>query len=158
MLAVEPDDTDGLYNLALLLRKEPRGRQEAEALFRRVLVLKPNSVRTLIALGSTLSKDPERTCEAEQVSRRALEIEPESCIALAGVGVFLSARVGAGDLAEALQLCQQAVAGAASKKKSWRASTLAALGIVLVRSGELVAAREPLLRGARQRGGDSESR
>jgi len=107
-------------------------------------VLEPNNVTRLDTLGYILSKDPERLDEAEQVLRRALRIEPKSFSALAGVGVFLSARGGAGDLSEALRLCQQAVAVAASEGRIARADALGAHGIVLLRSGDAVAARTRL--------------
>ena len=43
-LAVDPDDVDTLNNLALLLSKEPSGREEAEMLYRRVLEVDPDDV------------------------------------------------------------------------------------------------------------------
>ena len=147
-LAVDPDDVFTLNNLANLLSGEPNDREEAEALIRRALVLEPNKVTRLDTLGYILSKDPERLDEAEQVLRRALEIEPNNAFALASVGVLLSARGGAGDLSEALRHCQQAVVAAASKgtqdKRIAHAHTLAAQGIVLLRSGDAVAARARL--------------
>jgi Flp pilus assembly protein TadD len=108
-------------------------------------VLVADGVVALKMLGYILTKDPERLDEAEQVLRRAREIEPGSSSPQASLGVCLSAYGSAGDMAEALQLCQQAVAGAALEGAEARANALAAHGIVLVRSGDAVAARAKLV-------------
>ena len=148
-LEAEPEHENTLFNFAqlLMMSREPSELSEAEALCRRVLVLvyEEYEVDVLDVLGYILSKDPERLDEAVQVLRRAQEIEPDNSSPQASIAVCLSARGGAGDLAEALQLCQQAVAGAALEDAGAHANALLAHGIVLVRSGDAVAARAKLV-------------
>ena len=141
-LVVDPDNFYVLNNLAVLLSKEPSGHEEAEALCRRALVLAPDDLDVLDALGYLLAKDPERLAEAEQLLRRTLEIDPHYCWALGDLGVVVSARGGAGALAEALQLCERAAGAAAEKDAHAHAS--ATLGIVLLRGGDAAAARQKL--------------
>ena len=141
-LVVDPDNFYVLNNLAVLLSKEPSGHEEAEALCRRALVLAPDDLDVLDALGYLLAKDPERLAEAEQLLRRTLEIDPHYCWALGDLGVVVSARGGAGALAEALQLCERAAGAAAEKDAHAHAS--ATLGIVLLRGGDTAAARQKL--------------
>jgi len=145
VLVLDPDNVQALCNFALQRIKASSGLDEAEAMCRRALVLVSDGVRALDVLGNILTQDPERLDEAEQVLRRALEIEPDNSSPQASLCVCLSARGGAGDMAEALQLCQQAVAGAASEGAEARVNALAAHGIVLVRSGDAVAARAKLV-------------
>jgi Flp pilus assembly protein TadD len=133
-----------LCNLADLLSKEPGGRGEAEVLFRRALVLEPGHVNTLNVLGYLLSKDPERLAEAGELLRRALVIQPEYCWALGNLAVVLAARGDAGALEEAMQLCKRARTALAGGTLASRAHVAAALGIVLLRSGDAAAAREKL--------------
>ena len=131
-----------LINLAFLLDEEPSGREEALALYRRALVVDPNYVLALNSLAYFLSKEPGGLAEAEQLLRRALEIEPNYCFPLGNLGVVLSARGGAGAMAEALQLCERAAEAAVEQHTKAHAS--AALGIVLLRSGDAATAREKL--------------
>ena len=102
----------------------------------------PGDVHALNSLAYNLSKEPGGLAEAEQLLRRALEIEPNYCFPLGNLGVVLSARGGAGAMSEALQLCERAAKAAVAQRA--KAHALAALGIVLLRSGDAAAAREKL--------------
>jgi hypothetical protein len=91
-----------------------------------------------------LSKDSERLAEAEELLRRALMIEPGLTWALGYLAVVLATRGDAGALEEAKQLCEWARTAAAGEDVDTRAHVTAALGIVLLRSGDAAAAREKL--------------
>ena len=99
-----------------------------------------NYMRALHNLANYLSKDPGGLAEAEQFLRRVLEIKPNYCWPLGNLGVVLSARGGVGAMAEARQLCERAAEAAVEQREKAHAS--AALGIVLLRSGDAAAARE----------------
>ena len=71
-------------------------------------------------------------------------IEPGLTWALGYLAVVLAARGDAGALEEAMQLCERARTAAVGKDVDIRAHVTAALGIVLLRSGDAVAARAKL--------------
>ena len=155
--AEEPDggwNTVATSNLARMLSKEPSRRKEAETLFRQVLVQREECEALLLArglnsLGHFLSRDPEQLDEAEQLLRRSLAIKHGSPSTPMLLGVMLSVRGSADALAEARQLCEGAVKVASEAKANSRgradcAHALAALGIVLLRSGDAAAARDKL--------------
>ena len=97
-----------------------------------------------MSLGYFLSKDSERLAEAEELLRRALMIEPGLTWALGYLAVVLAARGDAGALEEAMQLCKRARTALAGGTLASRAHVTAALGIVLLRSGDSATAREKL--------------
>ena len=71
-------------------------------------------------------------------------IEPGSTWVLGYLAAVLAARGDAGALEEAMQLCKRARTAAAGEEVDIRAHVTAALGIVLLRSGDAAAAREKL--------------
>lgn len=73
-------DTDAALARALELERQGR-RDEAEALYRRVLVVRPESVRGWVNLGN-VAADRGRAAEAETAYRRALELAPDDPDAL----------------------------------------------------------------------------
>ena len=144
VLVREPQNIGVLHNFAGQLSKEPSGREEAITLYGRVLALEPDNVTTLNRLGYLLSMDPERLDEADQLLRRSLELDPEHGYARPYLGAMLSARGSADAFAEALQMCESAVEDTVGKGGRLRAHAAAALGIVLLRSGDTASAREKL--------------
>ena len=82
-------DTDAALARAVAL--EGQGRlQEAEALYREVLAVRPESVRAWVNLGN-VAADQERRTESETAYRRALEIAPDDPDALNNLAWLLLA-------------------------------------------------------------------
>ena len=78
----------------MLLSKEPSGCKEAEALYRRVLVMTSDDLVTLCNLADLLSKEPSGREEAEALYRRALAVDPDHVSTLNNLAYTLSEELG----------------------------------------------------------------
>jgi Tfp pilus assembly protein PilF len=96
------DATDAALRRAVEL-EEARRLEEAEALYREVLELRPESVRAWVDLGNVLS-DRGRAPEAEAAYRRALALDPGDADALNNLAWLLHETGSRPDEAEALAL------------------------------------------------------
>jgi Flp pilus assembly protein TadD len=103
--------TDAALRSAVEL-EEGRRLEEAEALYREVLELRPESVRAWVDLGNVLS-DRSRPNEAEAAYRRALALDPDDTDALNNLAWLLIETASRPDEAEALALRAAALPGPA---------------------------------------------
>ena len=103
--------TDAALRRAVEL-EEVRRLEEAEALYREVLELRPESVRAWVDLGNVLS-DRGRPPEAEAAYRRALALDPDDADALNNLAWLLHETASRPDEAEALALRAAALEGPA---------------------------------------------
>ena len=99
-----PDDTDLLYEQAMLAEKLDRF-GEMEQLLRRVMTLRPDHSAAYNALGYTLADRNERLPEAKQLIERALQLSPGDPFLIDSLG-WVEYRLG--NLDSALWLLGQA--------------------------------------------------
>lgn len=103
-VAVNPDDTDLLYDQALLAEKTG-ALDDMERLLRRVIALKPDSQHAYNALGYSLAERNVRLPEARQLIKKALSITPNDPFITDSLG-WVEFRLG--NLAEAARVLEQA--------------------------------------------------
>jgi tetratricopeptide (TPR) repeat protein len=84
-LAVEPDQPDLLYDMAMVAEKLDRI-DEAEARLKRLLELQPDNAQALNALGYTLVDRTPRTAEGHALIERALKLAPNDPFILDSMG------------------------------------------------------------------------
>lgn len=101
-----PDDTDLLYEQAMLAEKMDRV-DDMERLLRRVIAIKPDHHHAYNALGYTFADRNVRLAEARELIARALELAPGDPFITDSMG-WVEYRLG--NRAEALRLLRQAYA------------------------------------------------
>ena len=128
------DDTDAAMERAVSLEKGDRPR-EAEALYREVLLVRPESVRAWVNLGNVTAGQGRRT-DAETAYRRALAVAPEDRDALNNLAWLLRDEPARLEEAEALAARAAALPG---EDRPLALDTLGRIQAARGRCGEAVA-------------------
>ena len=83
---IPPSHINVYYNLANLIKRDPRRMDEAEKLYRKAIRMKPNFESAYMNLGDLLLKT-NRMAEAEQAYQKAIDIRPSYADAHFNLGV-----------------------------------------------------------------------
>lgn len=105
-LALQPDDPELIYDLAMTIEKFGE-LEEYEQLLRRVIQLKPDSAHAYNALGYALADRNVRLTEAKALILKAIELSPEDAYILDSLA-WVEFRMG--NAQKALDLLRQAFA------------------------------------------------